>query len=151
MAERSRSQISKARPAGIERPAIGTAIAREVGAFQAYPLIDFSPEFNTPDGWAAQVQQSNQFIADAQASGPGPMVANESGLPADWYYKTSNETHRLGPHREILPSQALGWLPDGTPDFGSGMGGLLKKAWYRLYEQPPASRPPLSLFTLSLL
>ena len=126
----TKEQITKAKPVGAEGPALGTALLK------SYPLIDFSPEFNTPDGWDAQVRQSNQFIVDAQNAGPGPSVTDEAGLPSNWYYKTSNATNRLGPHNERLPSQALGWLPDGTPDFGGGPGGALKKAWYNLYEKP---------------
>ena len=129
----TKEQITKAKPVGGDiGPPLRTAAMREMGAFQAYPLLDFSPEFNNPDGWAAQVQQSNQFIIDAQNSGPGPSATNEVGIPENWNYKTS----RLGPHNESLPSQALGWLPEGIPDFGGGISGALKKAWYNLYERP---------------
>lgn len=44
----------------------------------------------------------------------------------NWDYKTSY----TNPDGESLPAGALGWRPDGTPDFGTGFDGWYKKARY---------------------
>src|SRR5512146_1655453 len=45
-----------------------------------------------------------------------------------WDFKTA-VTNQKG---DKLPPSALGWRPDGTPDFGTGLNGWWKKAYYNV-------------------
>src|SRR3990167_3453555 len=122
--------LAKAKPVGLEKPALRTAAYRELVG--EGPLLNFGDEFQSPSGWKQQVQTANQAVLTAQTNGPGPRVLDDRGIPVDWDYRTS----RVGPNNERLPSQAAGWLPDGSPDFGGGAGGALKKWVYNLQEKP---------------
>lgn len=108
-------------------------VGSEVVRTGLQPLFD--GEFNAPDDWSSATQQHMQDLALARAEGSANV--SELGpdyIPIEWKENYRNETK--GPHGESLPSDALGWLPTGQPDFGGGFSGVLKRGWYSLYEKP---------------
>jgi hypothetical protein len=72
-------------------------------------------------------------LAQFEGAGSAPEIG-PNYLPVEWVNNYRNETR--GPSGEALPEDALGWLPTGKPDFGGGFSGVLKGAWYSLYDKP---------------
>ena len=132
MAERSLEAIKKAKPRGAAIPALKTAAANEL---EQTGLIDLQEGFSAPGDWAATNQEymENLKLAQFEGAGNAPEIGPDY-LPVEWKNNYRNEAR--GPSGEALPEDALGWLPTGKPDFGGGFSGVLKSAWYSLYDKP---------------
>ena len=59
---------------------------------------------------------------------PQPNVDSNLQTEQEWDYQTA----QAGPNGEPLPSLAIGWRPDGTPDFGTGFKAWQNKTNYKL-------------------
>ena len=132
MAKRSLEAIRKAKPRGAPIPALKTAAALER---EQTGLIDLQEGFSAPGDWAATNQEYMESLRQAQFEGAGnaPEIGPDY-ISVEWKNNYRSETR--GPNGEALPSDAIGWRPTGKPDFGGGFSGVLKGAWYSLYDKP---------------
>ena len=80
---------------------------------------------NLFDNWVAYKGNQGPALPPSK-----PAQAVEQPTFDEWDYKTS-ETNYEG---EALPNGALGWRPDGTPDFGTGFTGWWKKAYFNVQD-----------------
>ena len=106
----------------------------------------FNIDARLPDEWRNNVNNSMGFLDEMlRGDGPATQEYNKFGLPVEWDYRTA----RQGPSGQALPPSALGWTPVGRPDFGPGIGGILKGWSYNFFgrhESAAEANPSIGQF-----
>ena len=95
----------------------------------------FGADVDAPVEWRNTVQQYTQQYNENKIIGPATARQYDGrGIPVDWNYRTA----RLDPNGRPLPDGALGWNPQGQPDFGPGIGGWWKRATWKFFSNRDA-------------